>query len=470
MAPDVLVHLIEPAAWRAALSDGAVRPPSLDAVGFVHLSTPEQVHLPAERLYPGRRDLVLLVVDPARLTDPVRFEDGVPADPGGMLFPHLYGPLPVSAVTAVVPYRPPAPFSLPAPGDRLGRALAYLTSVPIRRAVGVGDVPGRRRRARPRPPLLARQQPPGPDRSGRRRHGGTVRRRGGGQRRLAAPGGLAAVARRGRRGRRAGTPRVEHRGTAADGSPGHADRRRRTAPRSVDQREVHEFWERSWRRDLPAGPEQDRVVADLIGREHLNDRVVAVTDLVVRESGRVVASGQLRVDGATAAVDSVLTDPAARGRGHADAVLARRWTGRRPPGATSSSWRRRPRTGRGTGTPGAASSPSARSGGSTDAPERLDGREDRQQEIGHRGRRQQRVQPVHQPAVAGEQVAHVLDAQVALDQRLAQVADGGGHRERRTEHQPAPPGRVEGEQRAAASPRSCRRSPTRRSPPTTSSG
>ena len=97
MAPDVLLHLVEPAAWRAALAEGALRPPSLDDVGFVHLSTPDQVHLPAERLYPGRRDLVLLVVDPARLTDPVRFEAGLPADPGGMLFPHLYGPLPTSA-------------------------------------------------------------------------------------------------------------------------------------------------------------------------------------------------------------------------------------------------------------------------------------------------------------------------------------------------------------------------------------
>jgi GNAT superfamily N-acetyltransferase len=37
----------------------------------------------------------------------------------------------------------------------------------------------------------------------------------------------------------------------------------------------------------------------------------------------VVAAGQLRVDGGTAAVDSVLTDRAARGRGHAAAVLAR---------------------------------------------------------------------------------------------------------------------------------------------------
>jgi GNAT superfamily N-acetyltransferase len=92
----------------------------------------------------------------------------------------------------------------------------------------------------------------------------------------------------------------------------------------VEQAEVHEFWERSWRQVLPlTGRDLDRVVGQLIGREYLNDTVVAVTDLVVREAGRVVASGQLRVDGATAAVDSVLTDPGHRGRGHADAILAR---------------------------------------------------------------------------------------------------------------------------------------------------
>jgi GNAT superfamily N-acetyltransferase len=92
----------------------------------------------------------------------------------------------------------------------------------------------------------------------------------------------------------------------------------------VDQREVHAFWEQSWRANLAATVRDlDAAVAQLVGREQLNDRVVAVTDVVVREEGRVVASGQLRVDGATAAVDSVLTDPAARGRGYADAVLAR---------------------------------------------------------------------------------------------------------------------------------------------------
>jgi GNAT superfamily N-acetyltransferase len=92
----------------------------------------------------------------------------------------------------------------------------------------------------------------------------------------------------------------------------------------VDQREVHPLWDRSWRTDLAdLGARLDDVVTQLIGREQLNDRVVAVSDVVIREEGRVVAAGQLRVDGATAAVDSVLTDHAARGRGHGDAVLAR---------------------------------------------------------------------------------------------------------------------------------------------------
>ncbi|WP_245177303.1 GNAT family N-acetyltransferase [Geodermatophilus sp. DF01_2] len=91
----------------------------------------------------------------------------------------------------------------------------------------------------------------------------------------------------------------------------------------VGQSELHSFWDRSWRRDLAPHPDLDTVVAQLIGREHRNDEVVAVTDVGVREGGRVVAAGQLRVDGATAADESVVTEPGFRGRGHADAVLAR---------------------------------------------------------------------------------------------------------------------------------------------------
>lgn len=107
-ASPVLVHLCSAREWRSARALGEHRPGSLSANGFVHLSTPEQVHLPANRLYAGRTDLVLLRIDAARLSSPVRWEPGVPGDPVAMVFPHLYGPLPTSAVISVTPYLPDA--------------------------------------------------------------------------------------------------------------------------------------------------------------------------------------------------------------------------------------------------------------------------------------------------------------------------------------------------------------------------
>lgn len=106
--PAVLVHICGAEEWRSAQADGELRPESLISNGYVHLSTPEQVHLPANRLYAGRADLVLLRIDPARLSSPVLWEPGVPSDPAAMVFPHLYGPLPVTAVISVTSYEPDA--------------------------------------------------------------------------------------------------------------------------------------------------------------------------------------------------------------------------------------------------------------------------------------------------------------------------------------------------------------------------
>ena len=97
-----LLHLITADDWAAAQARGTLAPTHGD--GFVHLSTPDQVTLPANALFAGRTDLLLLTVDPAGLD--VRFEPGMPYDPPGMLFPHAYGTVPTTAVVAAVPYRP----------------------------------------------------------------------------------------------------------------------------------------------------------------------------------------------------------------------------------------------------------------------------------------------------------------------------------------------------------------------------
>lgn len=104
----VLLHICSADEWEAAQAAGEVRPDSFDSIGFVHLSSADQVHLPANRLFAGHTNLLLLVLDPARLGAPLEWEPGVPGDPESMLFPHLYGPLPVSAVSSVAYYTPGA--------------------------------------------------------------------------------------------------------------------------------------------------------------------------------------------------------------------------------------------------------------------------------------------------------------------------------------------------------------------------
>jgi uncharacterized protein (DUF952 family) len=108
-SPAVLVHLCGADEWSRVRSRGSIRPESGSSSGqapFIHLSTLEQVHLPANRFYRGRDDLLLLHIDPAALDSPVRWESGVATDPESMLFPHLYGPLPVRAVIRVTAYLP----------------------------------------------------------------------------------------------------------------------------------------------------------------------------------------------------------------------------------------------------------------------------------------------------------------------------------------------------------------------------
>lgn len=86
---------------------------SLAEEGFVHFSFREQVAATAERFYAGRDDVVVLVVDTDRLTSPLVIEPPVGTeDPDAEEFPHVYGPLDLAAVVAVLP-APPGPTGVP---------------------------------------------------------------------------------------------------------------------------------------------------------------------------------------------------------------------------------------------------------------------------------------------------------------------------------------------------------------------
>ena len=99
-----LFHLALKGDWEQAQDSGtyqwSTRGMRLTEVGFIHCSWQEQVPKTFERFYADAGEIVLLEIDPTRLTSPLRAD----AIPTGDLFPHLYGPLPIEAVRSITPY------------------------------------------------------------------------------------------------------------------------------------------------------------------------------------------------------------------------------------------------------------------------------------------------------------------------------------------------------------------------------
>ena len=84
--------------WELAAQSGAYAGSSQDrADGFIHFSTAAQLPESARRHRRGQAGLVLLAVDPHVLGEALRWEPSR----RGALFPHLYGALPLPAVSSV---------------------------------------------------------------------------------------------------------------------------------------------------------------------------------------------------------------------------------------------------------------------------------------------------------------------------------------------------------------------------------
>ena len=94
----LIYHMCKRAEWQAAQEIGRYEGSSQDRTdGFIHFSSAEQVRESAAKHRAGQTDLLLLSVDSAQLGDPLKWE----ASRGGAMFPHLYGPLPLEAVSHV---------------------------------------------------------------------------------------------------------------------------------------------------------------------------------------------------------------------------------------------------------------------------------------------------------------------------------------------------------------------------------
>lgn len=105
--PAPIFHIAEAEHWQSAQESGLYLWSTLGRTiadeGFMHASEAHQWEATVKRYYgdhlAGGGELVLLTIDPARLTAPLVREVGNPVT--GELFPHIYGPLNVGAVIAV---------------------------------------------------------------------------------------------------------------------------------------------------------------------------------------------------------------------------------------------------------------------------------------------------------------------------------------------------------------------------------
>ena len=107
----MICHITTRDAWEAAQALGEFRSPEFGEIGFIHCSMPDQVMLVANAFFRGQAGRVMLVIDPAKLESPVRWEaphstERMPGFMQGSVFPHVYGPINLDAVTRVVPLVP----------------------------------------------------------------------------------------------------------------------------------------------------------------------------------------------------------------------------------------------------------------------------------------------------------------------------------------------------------------------------
>src|SRR5512133_760274 len=104
----MILHITTHEDWEKARISGEYRAASLNSEGFIHCSTPKQAVDTANIFFKGQQGLILLCIDENKLQSECKYETptgGAKHDPDvGTLFPHVYGPINISAVIKTVDF------------------------------------------------------------------------------------------------------------------------------------------------------------------------------------------------------------------------------------------------------------------------------------------------------------------------------------------------------------------------------
>ena len=93
--PAIAYKILTSAQWAQFQADAVFTGAPVDlADGYIHLSTQDQLQGTLDKHFAGQTGLIIAEIDLAPLSDVLRWE----VSRGGALFPHIYAPLPLSAV------------------------------------------------------------------------------------------------------------------------------------------------------------------------------------------------------------------------------------------------------------------------------------------------------------------------------------------------------------------------------------
>lgn len=84
----LIYHIVRIQDWTPPPADH-YQAESLQSEGFIHCSFKEQIPVVLKRYYAGLPKVILLTIDPERLTSKLVNERST----GGEVYPHIYGPI-----------------------------------------------------------------------------------------------------------------------------------------------------------------------------------------------------------------------------------------------------------------------------------------------------------------------------------------------------------------------------------------
>lgn len=98
--PATAFKILTAGQWAQFQAGGVFHGAPVDlADGYIHLSAAEQLQGTLDKYFAGQDGLVIAEIDLAELGGTIIWEEAR----GGALFPHIYGPLPMSAVRGFKP-------------------------------------------------------------------------------------------------------------------------------------------------------------------------------------------------------------------------------------------------------------------------------------------------------------------------------------------------------------------------------